>query len=223
MTRIARLVVPGLAHHVTQRGNRRQPTFFRPLDYRNYCDLLSEHCEKEQVAVWSYSLLPNHLHLIAVPADAGGLRRALSVAHQRYTTMINRREGWKGCLWQGRFASFPMDERHLWAAIRYVLLNPVRAALCDRAEDWPYSSARAHLAGVSDGLVDVAGLACRVQDWGEMLRGSSTWSERSRIRRHECSGLPLGDEDFVAEIETKTGRSLLPGGVRRVRRGESSS
>lgn len=215
MTRIARLVVPGLPHHVTQRGNRRQPTFFRPLDYRVYCDLLAEHCEREQVSIWTYCLLPNHVHLIAVPADSGGLRRAISVAHRRYTAMINRREGWKGCLWQGRFASFPMDDRHLHAATRYVLLNPVRAALCDRAEDWPYSSARAHLAGASDGLVDVTGLGSRIQNWKEMMDISPTWSERSRIRRHESSGFPLGDDDFLGDIEEMTGRTLLPPSVRR--------
>lgn len=217
MTRIARLVVPGLAHHVTQRGNRRQPTFFRPLDYKVYCDLLSEHCEREQVSIWTYCLLPNHVHLVAVPADPGGLRRALSVAHRRYTAMINRREGWKGCLWQGRFASFPMDDRHLHAAARYVLLNPVRAALCSRAEDWPYSSVKAHLAGASDGLVDVTGLGSRIHDWEELLQGSPTWSERSRIRRHENSGFPLGEDDFLGEIEELTGRSLLPPSVRRAR------
>ncbi len=101
MTRIARLVVPGVAHHVTQRGNRRQTTFFRAFDYELYRQLLGEHCEKAQVSIWAYCLLPNHVHLIAVPRAADGLRHALSVAHRRYTTTINRREGWKGCLWQG--------------------------------------------------------------------------------------------------------------------------
>ena len=129
--------------------------------------------------------------------------------------MINRREGWKGCLWQGRFASFPMDDKHLYEASRYVLLNPVRAGLSNRAEDWPFSSARAHLAGASDGLVDVSGLGSRIQDWGKILQGSPTWSERSRIRRHESSGFPLGNEDFLGEIEVLTGRTLLPPSLRR--------
>lgn len=221
MTRIPRLVVPGLAHHVTQRGNRRQTTFFRPFDYRVYCDLLSEQCAKERVSVWTYCLLPNHLHLIVVPTDPGGLRRAMSIAHRRYTAMINRREGWKGCLWQGRFASFPMDDRHLYAATRYVLLNPVRAGLVDRAEDWPFSSAKAHLDGTSDGLVDLSGLASRVEDWQELLRDTPSWSERSRIRRHESSGIPLGDEVFLGEIEALTGRHLLPPFARRARLGRT--
>lgn len=217
MTRIPRLVIPGLAHHVTQRGNRRQTTFFCPRDYDIYCQLLSEQCEKERVSIWTYCLLPNHVHLIAVPADPGGLRRTMSVVHRRYTTMINRREGWKGCLWQGRFSSFPMDERHLHAASRYVLLNPVRAGLSSRAADWPYSSARAHLEGASDGLVDLAGLACRVSDWSSFLEEGPSWSESSRIQRHESSGVPLGDEEFLDEIEALTGRTVRPQVFRRAR------
>jgi putative transposase len=208
MPRIPRVVIPGIAHHVTQRGNRRQPTFLREFDYELYRQLLAEQCEKEQVANWAYCLLPNHVHLILVPSDPGGLSRVMSVAHFRYTSRINRREGWKGCLWQGRFSSFPMDELHLHAAARYVLLNPVRAGLAKEAIDWPHSSLRAHLDGTADGLVDVSGLGCRIPDWNSFLGKSSDWSERTLIRRHECSGFPLGDEPFLHFIETQSGRKL---------------
>ena len=109
-----------------------------------------------------------------------------------------------------------MDDKHLYVATRYVLLNPVRAGLAVRAEDWPFSSAKAHLEGTSDGLVDVAGLASRVQDWREFLTDTPSWSERSRIRRHESSGVPLGDEVFLGKIEALTGRTLLPPYARRV-------
>ena len=121
MARLARVVVPGIPHHVTQRGNRRLETFFSPDDYRAYVDLLAEHCRAARVAVWAYCLMPNHVHLILVPRDADGLRAALGEAHRRYTRRINFREGWRGYLWQGRFASFAMDERHLLAAARYVV------------------------------------------------------------------------------------------------------
>lgn len=208
MARISRLVVPGLAHHVTQRGNRRQTTFFRPFDYALYRDLLSEQCEKAEIAIWAYSLLPNHVHLIAVPAAQTGLARALGEAHRRYTTIVNRREGWTGCLWQGRFASFPMDESHLLAATRYILLNPVRAGLVERAVDWPYSSIKAHLREGVDDLVEVEALHSRIVDWEALLSESPTWSERSRFRRHERNGLPLGDEKFLDDVENRTGRDL---------------
>jgi putative transposase len=213
-----------VAHHITQRGNRRQPTFFRAFDYELYRQLLREHCEKAQVSIWAYSLLPNHVHLIAVPRAADGLRNALSVAHRRYTLRINRREGWRGCLWQGRFASFPMDERHLLAATRYVLLNPVRAGLADRPEDWPYSSARAHLGQAEDDLVDFEALAERIADWKAFLTTTLTLSEKSRFRCHESSGLPLGDERFLEEVQTLTGRDVeVELQQRRRAQGQSSS
>lgn len=195
---------------MTQRGNRRQTTFFRAFDYELYRQLLAEQCEEASISVWAYSLLPNHVHMIVVPKVAASLSRAVGEAHRRYTTVINRREGWTGSLWQGRFASFAMAEPHLYAATRYVLMNPVRAGLVERAVDWPYSSARAHLGEGADGLVDVGGLAGRIGDWSALLSDSPSWSERTRLRRHERSGFPLGDERFLGEIAEATGRDLLP-------------
>ena len=130
MARLARVVVSGVPHHITQRGNRRQATFFNEADYAAYLELMSEWCWRCGVAVWAYCLMPNHVHLIVVPESEDGLRRGIGEAHRRYSRRINFREGWRGHLWQGRFASFPMDERHLMLAVRYVELNPVRAKLC---------------------------------------------------------------------------------------------
>jgi len=139
MARIARVVAAGLPHHVTQRGNRRQPVFFGDDDYKAYRALLAEGCRAAGVAIWAYCLMPNHVHLILVPSDADGLRAALGEVHRRYTRQVNLREGWRGYLWQGRFASFPMDESYLLACARYVELNPVRAKLVRRAADWRWS------------------------------------------------------------------------------------
>ncbi len=147
MARLARLVVPGMPHHFTQRGNRRQQTFFNDGDYAAYLTLMAEWCRERGVAIWSYCLMPNHIHLIAVPSSEDALRLAIGEAHQRYTRRINFREKWRGYLRQGQFASFVMDEPYLLAAARYVGLNPVRAGLEPSAADWPWSSARAHLAG----------------------------------------------------------------------------
>ena len=110
MARIARVVAPGLPHHITQRGNRRQATFFGADDYQAYRALMREWCEYWKVEVWAYCLMPNHVHLIAVPPSEDGLRRAMGEAHRRYTRRVNFREGWRGHLWQGRFASYPLDE-----------------------------------------------------------------------------------------------------------------
>jgi putative transposase len=110
MGRIARVVVPGLPHHVTQRGNRRQRTFSWDDDYQAYLQLMAQWCGEWQVEIWCYCLMPNHVHLIAVPASKNALRQAIGEAHRRYTRRINSRERWRGHLWQGRFASFVMDD-----------------------------------------------------------------------------------------------------------------
>ena len=126
MARLARVVASGLPHYVTQRGNRCQQTFFCDDDYRTYLELMAEWCGAHQVEVWAYCLMPNHVHMIAVPHSADGLGRAIGEVHRRYTSMVNLREGWRGHLWQGRFASFILDKPYLLTAARYVELNPVR-------------------------------------------------------------------------------------------------
>jgi putative transposase len=152
MARIARVVVPGLPHHVTQRGNRREPVFFEAADYRLYRRLVAAAARRAGTAVWAYCLMPNHVHLIVTPADADGLRATFAEAHRRYTGAINARFRWTGHLFQGRFGAVVMDEPHLLAAARYIALNPVVAGLVRRAEDWPWSSTRAQLAGEDDEL-----------------------------------------------------------------------
>ena len=142
---LARLVLPGIPYHVTQRGNRRQQTFFEDGDYALHRPLLGEAAQHAGASVWAYCLMPNHVHLIVVPSDEDGLRATFANAHRRYARFINARHRWTGHLWQGRFGAVLMDETHLAHAARYVALNPVRARLCDRAEDWPWSSARAPL------------------------------------------------------------------------------
>ena len=208
MARLARVVVEGVAHHVTQRGNRRQPTFFSDDDYAAYKALLAEGCRKAGVAVWAYCLMPNHVHLILVPNDVHGLRAALAEAHRRYSRRVNLREGWTGYLWQGRFASAPMDEAHLMAAARYVELNPVRARLAEKPGDWPWSSARAHLAGRDDGVVQVAPLLRREADWAGFLATGLEPEAHAAIRAAERTGRPLGGAAFTAGLERALGRKL---------------
>jgi len=124
MARLARIVVPDVPHHVTQRGNRRQDVFFSDEDYAAYRDLVAEACRREGVRCAAWRLMPNHVHLVLIPPSAVALRATLADAHRRYSRRINFAKGWTGYLWQGRFASYPMDEAHLITAIRYVELNP---------------------------------------------------------------------------------------------------
>ena len=213
MARLARIVVPGVPHHVTQRGNRRQEVFFEDADYAAYLDLISASCASARVTCLAWCLMPNHVHLILVPYDGDGLRAALSEAHRRYSRRINAAQGWTGYLWQGRFASYPMDEPHLMTAIRYVELNPVRAGLVRRAEQWPWSSSRAHVDKTPDGLTDLKALSGVHRNWRAMLRrglaaGDLTPEQIDVIEARERTGRPLGDDAFVERLEAKTGRSL---------------
>ena len=210
MARLARVVAPGVPHHVTQRGNRRQQTFFSDRDYALYRDLMAEWCRRRDVAVWAYCLMPNHVHLIAVPETAAGLRAAIGEAHRRYARHVNFREGWRGYLWQGRFASFPLDSAHLLVAARYVEQNPVRARLVADAQDWPWSSARAHLTGHDDDLVRAAPLLEMVGDWRAFLDDVPADADMAAIRGHERTGRPLGGDAFVAGLEARLGRVLKP-------------
>ncbi|MDO8295472.1 MAG: transposase [Caulobacter sp.] len=204
MSRSSRIVVPGLPHHVTQRGNRREAIFFEPGDEQRYLDLLTTQTGRHGVEVWAYCLMPNHVHLILTPADEPGLARAVGETHRRYTTIINARHGWSGHLFQARFASTVMDEGHLLTASRYVALNPVRARLVARAEDWPWSSVRAHLAGRSDGVVVVEPLLSRIDRFADTLEPNDADApEFTALRVAETAGLPLGDAEFVADVRQR--------------------
>jgi putative transposase len=208
MARIARIVIPAVPHHVTQRGNRRQTVFFDDADYRAYLDLLKEHTQRAGVVVWAWCLMPNHVHMMLAPPDAAALRAALSEAHRRYSRMVNFREGWRGYLWQGRFASCPMDEAHTLMAARYIELNPVRARLAARPEDWAWSSARAHLTGAGDGLTETGALGIPAADWTGFLAAGLDDVALETIRKGERTGRPLGDAAFVERLEGATGRRL---------------
>ncbi len=211
MARIARVIAPGVPHHVTQRGNRRQNTFFEESDYRAYLALLMEWCGLCQVEIWAYCLMSNHVHLLLVPYDAKGFYKAIAETHRRYTRRINFRMGWRGCLWQGRFASFPADEAHLLAIARYIELNPVRAGICSMpGEEYPWSSVKAHLSGCDDGVARVSPLLERVPDWRQFLMDGMDDRVIDDLRRHERTGRPLGDATFLAGIETRLGRCLAP-------------
>jgi putative transposase len=207
MARLARIVVPGFPHHVTQRGNRREAIFFEDGDYEIYIDLLAEQTSKAGVAVWAYCLMPNHVHLILRPAHAEDLGRAVGEAHRRYTNYINARGRWTGHLFQSRFASVVLDDTHLIRAVRYVSLNPVRARLVSRPEEWKWSSVRAHLSGEDDRLVTVRPVLERVPHLKELLKVDAE-DDFSELRRAEATGRPLGAPEFVTGLEKLLGRKI---------------
>ena len=211
MARLARVVVPGHPHHVTQRGNGGARTFFGDDDYALYRDLLATHCREASVEVWAWCLMPNHVHLILVPSDKDGLRRALARVHRAYAGIIQARRKRTGHFWQGRFGAVAMDENYLATAMRYVALNPVRARLVGRAQDWRWSSTRAHLRGRDDGLTELKPIRDRFPDFADLLATETAPEQLARLRAAESIGRPLGSDRFLARLERSTGRTLKPG------------
>jgi len=163
---------------------------------------------KAEVGVWAYCLMPNHVHLVLCPGDENGLARALGAAHKRWANFVNGRGRWRGHLFDGRFASVAMDEAQLIAALRYVALNPVRARLAARAEDWTWSSVRAHLDGKDDGLVTVRPVLDRVKDFAALIAKPADDSGFAVLRAAEQTGRPLGTADFIEELERILGRPI---------------
>ena len=221
MARLARIVIPDVPHHVTQRGNRRLPVFFCDEDRREYLRLVTTAAQASDTRCLAWCLMDNHVHLILVPSNEEGLRATLCEAHRRYTRMVNFREGWRGHLFQGRFASYPMDKPHLMAAIGYVENNPVAAALVDRAEDWPWSSARSHAQGRAtrlDPLTDMAALKDAAPNWRAMLRhgleagGADAGGEAiaEAIEARLRTGRPLAAREWIERQEAAIGRRLGP-------------
>ena len=212
MPRLSRTVFAGVPHHITQRGNRREDIFFTEEDREAYLSWLKEYCEKYGVEILAYCLMTNHVHLVAVPSADDGLQRVLKPLHMRYAQRINRLRGWKGHLWQGRFFSSPLDEAYLWAAVRYVERNPVRAGMVCRAEDYRWSSAAAHCGKRQDGLLDPAsGLSRKfseIEDWSAWLAEGDETEELQMLRRNVEKGLPCGSEGFVEKLGRQVRRLL---------------
>jgi putative transposase len=212
MPRASRIVCAGVPHHVTQRGNRRTKVFFSDLDRLSYLALLREYTALHGVEVLAYCLMPNHVHLVLVPATTHGLHRALKPVHMRHAQRLNQRHDWIGHLWQGRFFSSPLDEAYLWAAIRYVELNPVRAGIALRAGDYRWSSAMARCRSFLDPNVTTNPAWQRrftaVGDWGAWLGCGLDGQAVQTLRKQSQSGQPCGTDDFIEELERSTGRSL---------------
>ncbi|MRR18143.1 MAG: transposase [Deltaproteobacteria bacterium] len=210
MARLARVVVPKVPHHITQRGNRSQESFFNDDDYRAYISLMAASCRQHGVEVWAYCLMCNHVHMLAVPDDPDNLRSAIGEAHRRYTRAINARNNWRGHLWQERFSSFPLDEPYLLAAAHHVELNPVRVGVTDDPVSYPWSSAKSHVLGQDDELVKVKPLLDMVPDWKTFLLVGFDEKDKEYqlIRKHQKTGRPLGDSEFVRKVEQTCNRVL---------------
>jgi putative transposase len=212
MPRLPRTVFAGIPHHITQRGNRRDDVFFTIDDREAYLLWLKEYSVKSKVEVLAYCLMTNHVHLVAVPETRDGLQRMLKPLNMRYAQRINRAQNWKGHVWQGRFFSSPLDEDYLWAAVRYVECNPVRAGMAERAENYQWSSAAAHCGNRSDAVLDLKSAWSKqfaaVEDWSAWLSETDDIEKVRILRQNSEKGLPCGNPDFIQRLGLMVGHLL---------------
>ena len=213
MARLPRVVIAEVPHHVTQRGNARQVIFGSEADRATYLELLREYSQLDSLSLLGYCLMSNHVHLIVIPRTPQALSHSLRQAHGRYAAYWNARQSSTGHVWQGRFYSCPLDEGHLWAALRYAELNPVRAGMAESAALWRWSSAAAHCGlREPDPLLDMERWQTRwtVAEWREFLAGEESAADLRALRHSTHTGRPLGTPEFVAALEQQTSRSLAP-------------
>jgi putative transposase len=213
MGRLARVVAVDVPHHVTQRGNARQSIFAGDADRTTYLALLRQYCEVNGLGLLGYCLMSNHVHLIAVPHTADAMAQALKQAHGRYATYWNACQSSSGHVWQGRFYSCPLDTAHLWEALRYVELNPVRAGMVETPQEWRWSSALAHCGELAaDPLLEMEPWAKRwtAREWETFLAYRQSESEARALRQCTHTGRPLGEPGFVAGLEASLSRPLAP-------------
>ena len=213
MPRNARIVVPQLPHHVTQRGNNRQDVFFVDDDRRAYLSILKEQSDRYGLKILGYCLMTNHVHLIAVPLTSESLSKAIGRTHWRYTQLINRLHGRSGHLWQNRFYSCALDDEHFIMAMAYMERNPARAKICRKAWLYEWSSAAAHVNGrEEDGILDmeywrksVGGL-----DWETFIERPEEKTVMKSLRLNTNRGRPLGSDSFLSKLEKKLGHRVRP-------------
>lgn len=211
MPRFARVVVPGGPHHVTHRGNRREPIFFSDSDRTLYRDLLRDRAQRYELEIRAYCWMTNHVHLLVVSHRPDSLARAIGTAHREYSRLVNLRHGWTGHLWASRFYSVPLSDRQMLFAARYVELNPVRAGLVADPAEYPWSSARAHLLGNPDPLLrSTRPLLEAAGDWRSWLDSEIDPEQLEALRASTASGRPSGPEDFLRDLELRLGRRLRP-------------
>jgi putative transposase len=209
MPRVARITAIGYPHHITQRGNYRQRVFKTQNDYKQYLSWLKEYSDRNALDIWAYCLMPNHVHFVCVPQNNDSLARTFNALHMRYAQYINKKQGMSGHLWQGRFYSCILAEKHLFAAVRYVENNPVRAGLVKEPDEYPWSSAKGHVKKGGDIILCDKSYSHRdIKNWLSFLKSDTDSDAVEDIRVKTRIGRPYGEDAFMAKLEKKLGMEL---------------
>ncbi len=210
MARQARIVIENTAHHITQRGNRGEHIFFEKSDYQTYLDMLTEQCTRFDVALLGYCLLPNQIHLIAVPEKTELMARAIGETHRLYTVFINHKKDWCGHLFQDRFFSYPMDEQNSLRAARFIETLPVTAGIAPRPENYLWSSAKSRIKVTDNSILRPFRSFHTIHNWADYLARPMDTDELKTIQLHLQTGRPRGSDLFLDNIEAKIGRPVRP-------------
>lgn len=231
MPRLPRIDLPGIAQHVIQRGNDRQPCFFTEIDRVRYLQDLREIAHREGCAVHAYALMTNHVHLLMTPAAPGQVARVMQALGRRYVRYVNDRYHRTGTLWEGRYKACPVgDDRYLLQCHRYIELNPVRARMVTDPADYSWSSHRHHALGAVDPLVRthsaIAELAVDPGErrclYREFVMETVTPEEMDAIRQHLQRQHFYGPDRLRRAIEAQLGRTVGPKKIGRPRKISSS-
>ncbi len=214
MTRRPRVVIPGMVHHVTQRGNHQQTGFYSGHDRRVYLRLLADYFSLYEIRLIGHDLMDNHVHLAVIPKNETSLAEGIGLLHHDFARWQNIQRHTSGHLWQSRFFSCPVEDDRVWQVLSYVELNPVRAHMVEHAWEWEWSSAQAHVNGRDpSGLLDM-GYWRRVFDevtWKKFLeQAAAEAAARAQIRRATARGFFLGSEVTARKLEQELGIQLLP-------------
>ena len=209
MPRHSRIVIPNIPHHITQRGNYRQDIFKSDSDYEKYSLWFNEYAAKYKLEVLAYCLMSNHVHFIVVPSKEETLARVFNTTHMRYAQYVNKKLKATGHLWQGRFFSCILDDKHLYRAIRYVENNPVRVKAVKKAWLYKWSSAGLHVNEGQYGPIKLNVIPewMPVEKWKDYL--SDIDEDMCKEMRLKTSrGLVAGEDSFIQKLEKRLGRSL---------------
>jgi putative transposase len=226
MARIARIALEGVPYHITQRGNGRQQVFFDDIDYRVYLDWLAQHSVDAGLRVWAYCLMPNHVHVVAVPERPESMASALARTHSGFARYFNLKRRSCGHVWQARFFSCPLEASHLWRAVAYVERNPVRAGIVEHADCYRWSSAAVRLGSGGDEFLDLKAWEAEYtasQWWSVLCTGVDEEAFGRRLQEASRRGRPLGESGFTDELEVRLGRALRPLLPGRPKKSESES
>lgn len=212
MPRMARVVVPGLPHHITQRGNYQQNIFSDDRDRKVYLKWLNKYSKQYKLKLLVYCLMTNHVHFISIPEEADSLARTFNTVHMRYAQYFNKKINAKGHLWHGRFFSCVLDESHLLAAGRYIERNPVRARMVSKPCLWDWSSAQFNsgLLESSDLIIEPITRYIDMEEerWNEYINQEDDTNFIKEIKQHTASGRPFGSSDFISKLENMMGMKL---------------